>query len=699
MCNNYIYYIQHLIDAAEVQLQTPILHSLRAVINILASGKAPVVLSTFLAGGNLTALNKSKSGSPFDIRPIAVGEALRRLTGKCLCAMVKVKATGFFHPFQYGVACPFGAEKIAHGLRACIDEHWGDDDFAVLKIDMRNAFNVVSRQSLLSECAKHFPELLPWARWCYSQQPFLWHPLGRLRSKSGVQQGDPLGPLFFSLVLNALITAITKDSGCPLLFHAWYLDDGALAGPRSSLGSVLKLIQELGPPLGLHINISKCEVFSCKGLSSFPPEMKQSSEPNLDILGVPIGSADFCSAFISKKHVAVKQLLSSLEEVGAVDPQVAFTLHLARTTPPLHTTKAFEIFDADVFAQCTAVDTSDRAWHQARLSLSRGGLGLRSLAQHSPAAYIASLCTSGFGSQSQHHLASATRMFNSFLPPSEAINLEALLLTSVTQKSLSSKLDDHLFKVLLDMSSIADKARLLSVSSPHAGSWLSVTPSEGLGLHLDPSQFQVAIKWWLGLDLSYGSCCPLCPEIALDPLGHHAVTCKRGGDVVSRHNKLRDVLAESCRRAHLGVQVEMGNNLTNHSHTRPADLLVPNWVLGKAAAFDLSVTSPLNPTTLLEASVTTGVAALTTELRKHSSNDTKCKELDWVCVPLVVESYGAWGKEALESISQLASRLATCSSKTKSVVLTKLYGRLNLHLVRANAIAILSRSISQSDVG
>eukprot|EP00731_Ephydatia_muelleri_P025603 Em0017g686a len=65
----------------------------------------------------------------------------------------------------------------------------------------------------------------------------------------------------------------------------------------------------------------------------------------------------------------------------------------------------------------------------------------------------------------------------------------------------------------------------------------------------------------------------------------------------------------------------------------------------------------------------------------------------------MVESYGAWGKEALESISQLASRLATCSSKAKSVVLTELYRRLNLHLVRANAIAILARSIGQSDVG
>ena len=153
------------------------------------------------------------------------------------------------------------------------------------------------------------------------------------------------------------------------------------------------------------------------------------------------------------------------------------------------------------------------------LGLSRGGLGLQFSRKHSPAAYIASLCTLGFGPQSQHHLVSATQMFNSFLPPSEAINAEERRGTSVDsshpKRASPPKLDDYLLKVLLDMSSIADKAHLLSVSSPHASSWLSVTPSEGLGLHLDPSQFQVAIKWWLGLDLSYGSCCPLCPEIAL----------------------------------------------------------------------------------------------------------------------------------------------------------------------------------------
>ena len=42
--------------------------------------------------------------------------------------------------------------------------------------------------------------------------------------------------------------------------------------------------------------------------------------------------------------------------------------------------------------------------------------------------------------------------------------------------------------------------------------------------------------------------------------------------------------------------------------------------------------------------------------------DPKCSDLGWVCIPLVVESYGAWGKEALEAFSMLASRLATSSS-------------------------------------
>ena len=54
--------------------------------------------------------------------------------------------------------------------------------------------------------------------------------------------------------------------------------------------------------------------------------MKQSRNPNIEILGIPIGDKDFCSAFVSRKRLEAKPLLERLEEVGAVDPQVALTL-------------------------------------------------------------------------------------------------------------------------------------------------------------------------------------------------------------------------------------------------------------------------------------------------------------------------------------------------------------------------------------
>eukprot|EP00731_Ephydatia_muelleri_P038584 Em0814g2a len=458
--------------------------------------------------------------------------------------------------------------------------------------------------------------------------------------------------------------------------------------------------------------------------------MKVSRVPNLVILGAPIGDLIFCAKFVAQKRADAAVLLSQLAEVGAEDPQVAFLLlrqcaafcklvHLARSAPPSHIAEGLALFDKDVrqcFAECTAVMLLVE-WMQAQLSLSRGGLGLRSLSSHCVAAYLASISSSGCDK------------WNLLVEPIELFN----------------------------------GARLLSISSRHAASWLTVVPSPGLNLHLEPNEFQIAVKWWLdplghhaltckhggdvvlrhnslrdvfvefchraclggqilvknwhlgkpaAFDLTITS--PLNPttlteagvkcgssaQVAevrkhaandgkykmLDPLGHHATTCKRGGDVVFRHNKLRDILAETCRRAHLSVQVEAGCNLTpDHSHSRPADVLISNWVLGKTAACDLSVTSPLNSNIMSEAGVTAGAAAQATELRKHEANDVKCSELGWLCIPLVVESYGAWGKEAMESFSSLASRLAITSSRPKSAVLSELYGRLNLNLVRANA--------------
>ena len=91
-----------------------------------------------------------------------------------------------------------------------------------------------------------------------------------------------------------------------------------------------------------------------------------------------------------------------------------------------------------------AVDTSDEAWLQAQLSLSRLGLGLRSLSSHAAAAYIASLCFSDFSSLFSLHLTSAIGKFNSSVSPSDVVSVEQ----PPIQKALSAKIDDFQFNQL-----------------------------------------------------------------------------------------------------------------------------------------------------------------------------------------------------------------------------------------------------------
>ncbi|KAL5515643.1 hypothetical protein EMCRGX_G000838 [Ephydatia muelleri] len=61
------------------------------------------------------------------------------------------------------------------------------------------------------------------------------------------------------------------------------------AGNRPAVLGAMHSIEEMGPALDLYSNFFKCELFSSKGNTSFPPAVKYSLLPNLDILGAPIG--------------------------------------------------------------------------------------------------------------------------------------------------------------------------------------------------------------------------------------------------------------------------------------------------------------------------------------------------------------------------------------------------------------------------
>ena len=110
----------------------------------------------------------------------------------------------------------------------------------------------------------------------------------------------------------------------------------------------------------------------------------------------------------------------------------------------------------------------------------------------------------------------------------------------------------------------------------------------------------------------------------LDPDGHHALTCRSGGDTIAWHNKLKDCFANLCSKACLSLQLEKGPGL---DFSRPADVLVPNWSLSHPVAFDLNVIHPLNTDLILEASLASGISAECGEVGKHAKNDEMCSEL------------------------------------------------------------------------
>ena len=152
----------------------------------------------------------------------------------------------------------------------------------------------------------------------------------------------------------------------------------------------------------------KCELILVGGSAStvnpapFPQDFKVIRDGNFELLGGPVGSSSYCNQHTQDRVAKATRVLDALGEVP--DPQVALRLLRScaafskmvfsiRAVPASFHREALQSFDAAVracFEQFTCLHPDEEQWTQAGLSTDVGGLGLRSLAKHSDAAFLAS---------------------------------------------------------------------------------------------------------------------------------------------------------------------------------------------------------------------------------------------------------------------------------------------------------------------
>ena len=213
-----------------------------------------------------------------------------------------------------------------------------------------------------------------------------------LKSATGVQQGDPLGPALFSLAIHAVLKSLKS------CFNVWYLDDGSIGGEVSEVTEDLKSIIEVAPRLGLELNLSKCEIILGKmdgvssvtalsELKSVSPDLRLVQFEEATLLGAPLFIKALPSA-LDVKIGALKRLTSNLDFLHAHDAlfllknclAIPMLLHVLRCSPTWKANDQLLAFDEVLRRTLESVcniKMDGAVWSQATLPTSKGGLGIR----------------------------------------------------------------------------------------------------------------------------------------------------------------------------------------------------------------------------------------------------------------------------------------------------------------------------------
>jgi hypothetical protein len=676
---------QHLLDLVNCnESNGELLSSITALVNLLLSGRCSPTIAPHLFGGNLFALEKKGGG----IRPIAVGFTWRRLAAKCANTFAIAKLGNSLSPLQLGVGVRGGCEAAVHATRRFISQMQPGD--VLVKLDFSNAFNSLRRDDMLHAVATHIPEILHFCLLAYSSSSNLLLDNFTIVSDEGVQQGDPLGSLLFSLTLHPVLSALASK------LALGYLDDVTLGGESGTVAKDVESLRSEARRIGLHLNAKKCEVIysgnspthvTFKDFIHLAPE-------EATLLGAPLLTGPAMNVALQSRCDDLSRATGRLSKISSHDallilrsslsaPKVLHTLRSSPCTGHSALT-SFDNLLKSAISLITNNTLPEVCWDQASLPVSEGGLGIRSVASLAPSAFLASAagtqalqasilqrCAVSDDPSILSTLASWQAGHN--CPPPSGINAaiqsqwDRAIIACIRSKVWAANTDPH------------NKARLHAITAPHSGDWLFALPITSCGLRLDNESIRVAVGLRLGVNICEPHPCP-CGTL-VNALGTHGLSCKRSAGRIARHQQLNDLVWRGLTRANIPATKEP-TGLFRADGKRPDGLTLIPWKSGKCLTWDVTVADTFAASYLGTTSSCPGSAAESAAAKKIAKY-TELARTHIFC-PLAWESMGPANDEGLSFLFELGRRMSAVTGDPREA--SFLLQRISVIIQRCNAI-------------
>ena len=688
-----------------------LLPALATFVQACVNGRLPDTLGPMLCAARLIPLKKKDGG----VRPVAVGEVLRRVVGKCLLRHPNVAdQVKSLQPLQLGVGVPMACPIIAHGLRRAVNELPVTGDWAILQVDVSNAFNTVARSAIMAGARDFVPAVIPWMQFCYSKTVPLFTGDQVIHSSTGTHQGCPMGPLGFALgIQRALRTTAART---PLSWMSFYLDDGHLLAPLADLAAAFPVLQTELAAVGLRVNLAKCALWGpgerlvaqlpedhpLRGVTSTP----FLPDSGLQVLGLPV---DFPGTLGKTRCVfddAASKLSGGLSALAAAqDAQVQHALlrscadackllFLAQgceVGAPM-VKQAMERADDDImstFEEVLGMPLSLPQRLQASLPMRKGGCGIKLLSTSAAPARLAFLATYAAKAAalgvpahwcvplecdvvSACEALAATGVTRTLAPLAGWRERPATICSAQSLHRQQRWWAEHVVEAqaerlrVLVQGTARDAARLALQCKGQGTGWMHVAPHPGLDTVMGHAEYQLGLRWWLGLplvpDMADGEVCPKCHATALDRFGDHLMCCRQN-NFSARHGALQDSLLLVLGIAKQPAEREQPLRQANASRVlrqqlRPADILLRGWAGGRDVAVDVTIAHPLQLAELPWQVDKAKSFLRRREELKIGKYEAACQLEGWGFLPMAFSTWATPGPGAFGLLARILRRAA-----------------------------------------